>query len=229
MATTYREIAYSVLTTLKQDGDDSELTISHIVYYIDLVLNRLRAQHIQKSPTGALLTLFNNVSVVVGTDGAKYIELPVAIYDFVNDKGIDFVSYSTFPAAGCEDLHIPFTWVEPSKVHRMYLDKYEKPSPSNPYMFRIANKVYLLGIECVDIKDISIALYTAIDFSKNCDIDTEVDITSEHMLLVEYQVLELAKFGTTTIKDNVNDGDDTTSILNRVKTQQQVPQPQQQQ
>src|ERR1035438_8051608 len=87
-----RHIIDDIAVTLKQTYDDKIIQRSQIAYWILLVGNTLKAQHIQKRSSGAFLTNFQ-IPLSVDAKGRKYFILPKTIYDFNNDKAIDCVSY----------------------------------------------------------------------------------------------------------------------------------------
>ena len=91
---TYRYLANDVLETFRQLSDDAEIGLTQVVFWINVIANRLRKQHIQKVDTGTHLTIFQNVPVSIEPNSnRKYFDLPKSIYDFGNDRGIDYITY----------------------------------------------------------------------------------------------------------------------------------------
>jgi hypothetical protein len=213
---TYREMIFSIRKSLKQTFDDSALNNAHIAYVIDVVANRITALHIRKETTGQNLVIFENVKVVPGTFGKKFI-LPEKVFDLKNDAGIDFVAYP-FLEDDCPAEIILFNRTNISSSHRLFMDKYEKPSEKNPYFARENNNVHLLGLECVNVEYVIAGLYTQLSYSGKCNIDAEVSVSPEHSYLVEIGALELLKFGTMVTGDKLNDGTDLSSLKNKLQS-----------
>jgi hypothetical protein len=93
-----------------------------------------------------------------------------------------------------------------------------RPSSTNPYFYRIGHKVdgsgvnrlYLLGVECVPVKTVEIAVKSSLDPKKLCNIDEEIPLPDEMVQELVMQVLQLGKFIMMMPKENVNDGADET-------------------
>ena len=76
MGTQLRHIVDDIVLDLRQNFDDKKIQVAQIAYWIIIVGNRLRAQHIQKRSSGAFLTTFAEVPVevsdVVGDNLVRY-------------------------------------------------------------------------------------------------------------------------------------------------------------
>ena len=93
MGTPVRHIVDDVIIDLNQMSDDQKITEAQVAYWVIIVGNRLRAQHIQKRNSGAFLTTFAEIPVQVSDVTGdnlvrfrKFFDLPESIYDFNNDN-----------------------------------------------------------------------------------------------------------------------------------------------
>jgi len=219
MATLLRHIVDDIAQDLNQVSDDKDVAKSQIAFWVILLGNRLKSQHIGKRDSGAFLTTFDNVPVIsVGVSSEneiknrKFFILPKSIYDYDKDGGIEYISYCLdVDMPGCPP---PFTNVQfgrttPSKSRRLYFSEYEKPKPSNPYFYRVHDHIYLLGIECVDIKKIEIGIYSTLDPITEIDLDAPFDFPEELLIILKRQVLDLGRWALMVPQERVNDGDDT--------------------
>lgn len=210
MAVTLRYIANDVLTSLKQKFADADISLNHCVYWCLIYADRLKSQHIQKIESGAFIHTFAQIPVVYDAlSGRKYIELPESIYDFNLDRGINYISYDYT----VDDCVAPFTSVTfsrttPSASKILYYTEEEKPTPENPYFYRIGNKVYLLGVECVNILNVEAGLLSSFDPTTVCDLDAEFDFPPELIPILQRTVLDLGRFVLQMPTERVNDGTD---------------------
>lgn len=217
---TYRYVAYQVQTALKQIGDDKKLSLSEIVYYIQVVTNRLKYQHLRNQDarndmTGAYLSIFDGVSVT-HMRGYSYFTLPEEIYDLDFEKGIAFISYP-YRYKG-EWLCTNFNQTKASKVFRLKLDAYEAPSSSNPYFYRVGRTtVHLIGCDNIKENTIVVGLYTALSTGTVSSLDAVVPINEEHIESLVFGVLNLARFSTVVTPERLNDGTDTIEKINSVQ------------
>lgn len=217
----WREVIYDVYQSLKQNFDDSEITINHVKYWCTIIGNRLLAQHIDKKDSGAFLTVFNNISVTQDTTTKyKYIELPQNVLDFNRDNGIAYISYGY-----CVDTCTPpftsvqFCRVTPAEARVLYFTEEEKPTPSNPYFYRVGNRVYLLGIECIDLNcGLEIGLYLTISFDE-CDMSDEFQFPDELVSVLQRYVFDIGRFVLSIPSTiGVNDGASESVSTNTPKT-----------
>jgi hypothetical protein len=208
----WREVVYDIFQSLKQSFDDSEITLNHAKYWCTIMANRLLAQHIEKRDSGGYLTVFNDVNVSKDEiNGYKYVDLPKNILDFNLDAAINYISYGYC----LDDCNPPFTSVlftrtTPTEARVLYYTAEEKPSPSNPYFYRVGNRVYLLGIECVNTCPLEMGLYTTIDFDE-CDMDDEFNFPEELLPILQRYVFDIGRFvlsipNTIGVNDGTNDG-----------------------
>jgi hypothetical protein len=213
---TYRYAAYSIQTTLKQNFDDADLSIQQIVFYLNVMINRLKYQHLKKdtTKTGAYLTIYDNV-VVTPYQGYSYFTLPSHIYDLPHDKGISFIAYQR--AKKGEWLTINFTRTTADRVWRLRKDAYEKPTSQNPYFYRVGDKVHLIAEDALNITRVVVGIYGAISSALQYNLDEEMPIIEEHVESLIYAVLNLARFSTVVTPDRDNDGSDTTDKINNLQ------------
>jgi len=219
MATLLRHIVDDIAQDLKQISDDKDVIKSQIAFWVILIGNRLRSQHIGKRDSGAFLSTFDNIpiqTVNVSSENEiknrKFFILPNSIYDYDLDGGIEYISYSIdFEAPGCPPpfTNTQFSRTSPSKSRALYFSKYEEPKPSNPYFYRVHDHIYLLGIECVDIKSVEIGLYTTLDPITRIDLDDEFDFPDELLITLKRQVLDLGRWALMMPQERVNDGSDS--------------------
>lgn len=213
MAHLFRDVVNDIVVNLKQVYDDKPINETQVAYWVLLVGNRLKSQHINKRESGAFLNTFPKVPVLTGDGittpkGRKYIELPTSIYDFDNDKGINYISYC---ADDCEQPlnRVLFSRTSPSALSRLSMSSYEKPRASNPFFYRSGNKIYLMGIECVETTCVELGLYSALDPVTEICLDEPFDFPEELLVILQRQVIDLGRFVLMIPEERVNDGDNT--------------------
>jgi hypothetical protein len=229
-----RHFIDDVAVTLKQTFDDKMIQRSQIAYWTLLCGNTLKSQHILKRSSGAFLTSFNPVPVSVDSvTGRKYFVLPKTIYDFNNDRGIDCIAYVSDGSPMCPPQFTRQTMTRTTKKisERLYYSRHETPSPKNPFFYRISDKIYLLGIEKVDIKFLEVDLFTAFDPLTQIDIDQYFDFPDELFSILRRNVMDLAKYSYLFPQERANDGNDgvadkqtnlpkTTSVNDQLQAEQ---------
>ena len=99
----------------------------------------------------------------------------------------------------------------PSKAQSLYYDPYTAPTASNPYFYRVGEKIYLLGLECVEVDFLELGLYTPINIEKECNLDAVVKLNSEHIALLKYEVTNLGRWSLVVPNERVNEGSDMTT------------------
>ncbi|PHS03990.1 MAG: hypothetical protein COA88_14660 [Kordia sp.] len=213
-----RHIVDDIAKDFKQVFDDKIIQKSQFAYWVLLIGNRLRAQHISKRDSGAFLSTFIvpvNVHTVNNNPNEiksrKHIILPKCIYDYDEDKGIEYMSYYVEERIeGCRPpfTNQTFTRTTPKASERLYFSKYETPNPKNPYFYRVSDHLYLLGIECVDVKNIEIGIYSTLDPVTEIDLDAPFDFPEELLIQLKRQVLDLGRFVLLVPEERVNDGND---------------------
>ena len=204
---TWREVGYDILTNLKQSFADKDITLNQVYYWLKIYGDRLLSQHIQKHDTQAYLQVFNQVPVLTEVPtGRKYIELPVSILDFDQDKGVDFISYD-YTVETNPFTHVTFTRTTMSESKRLYWTSEEEPKPDNAYWYRANNpKIYLLGIECINVKFVELGLIVSMS-EIPCDLSQPIPLPTELISVLQRQVLDLGRFVLQMPVDRINDGD----------------------
>ena len=212
----YRFLANDILEMYNANTDDSELGLTQVIFWINTIANRIRMQHIRKLPTGAHLLIFQNVPISVEPNSnRKFFDLPKSIYDFTNERGIDYVTYQDItdccdPPAFTQNI---FSMTTARDSRRLYFDPYEEPSAVNPYFYRTDDKVFLLGLECADVpKGLEMGLYATIDPNiDGCNLDDEIDLSEELITILRNEVLALGRFAFIIPVEKVNEGADQTA------------------
>lgn len=203
---TYRNVCYDILTILRSNYDDTEITLNHVVYWVQIYADRLRVQHDQKIDSGLATEIFNTIPVLTEPlTGRKYIVIPASIYDLDGDAAIEYLSYnySVDPNAFS---YVTFSRTEPSWVQRLYWTSEEKPTPDNPYFYRVGNKIYLLGLECINVDYVEAGLKVSLGTS-TCNLDDEFPFPPELIPILQRQVLDLGRFVLQIPADRTNDAD----------------------
>lgn len=216
---TLRYVVYDLLGDLKQIYDDADLSPFKVAYWVMTFADRLRKQHIEKRHSGAYLTRFDNVPVLTDTvNGRHYCVLPAAVYDFDEDKGIDYITYTDewylgFSTTIAPDFipeftNVTFTRTSPSESARLYFRADETPSPENPYFYRQGDRLYFLGTESLDgFSSVELGLMTTLDPTNvSLDIDQPFEFPSDLLPLLKRQILDLGRFILMIPGDLKNDG-----------------------
>jgi hypothetical protein len=219
MQTPLRYIIDDAIVSLKQTIDDAEISRPTIAFWVINIANRLKALHIDKRDSGAMLTTFPKVPVVTASnsqfhpDGRKYFTLPASIFDFDKDNAIHYIAYESDGGPNCPPrfTQVRFQRTNPASSRRLYWNPYEKPSPSNPYFYRTLDDVVLLGVENIKIKSVEIGVYAAIQQVTNIDEDMPIELPEELIMLLQRQILDLGRFVLNVPEDKRNDGDEIAS------------------
>lgn len=228
-----RHIVDDFAKNFKQISDDKTIQKSQLAYWTIMIADRLKSQHIAKRDSGAFLSTFAGIPVEVATDNdtpnliknRKHIRLPKCIYDYDLDGGIEYIAYydPTQDAKGRPLFtRITFSRTTPTDAKSLYYSKYECPDPKNPYFYRVGDYIYLMGIDCVDVKEIEVGLYTTLDPVTEIDLDAPFDFPDELLAVLERQVLDLGRFVLLVPEERRNDGDDGTSKGQGVPTNKLV-------
>lgn len=215
---TYRYVIYDLDKSFNAAFDDADFTLNQIMYWVMVVANRMRLQQTVATNTDLFTSTFNNVPVLTDTKGRKYIDLPTQIMDLPNNSGVIYITYNeeTCHCEGPSFAQVWFQGVNLGSVQHLYLDEYTKPSAKNPYFYRIGdhidgvkvNRIYLLGLECIDVVDLEIAIKATLDPKQVCSLDDEIPLPDEMIQDLMMQVLQLGRFVMLMPKENINDGED---------------------
>lgn len=221
--TILRYVVDDISQDLKQVSDDKKIEKSQVAYWVLMVANRLKSQHIEKRSSGQFLHAFVNIPVenFVGPSqnpnniqGRKRIVLPNSIFDYNNDRGIDYISYWIDDEKDCnippEFANLTFTRTTPKESTRLYMDGYTEPKPSNPYFYRKGQYVYFLGLEKVDVEAVEIGIFSTFDPITDIDLDAPFEFPEELLNVLKRQVLDLGRFVLQIPEERTNDGKSTT-------------------
>lgn len=220
--TILRYVVDDISKDLKQVSDDKKIEKSQVAYWVLMVGNRLKSQHIEKRSSGQFLHTYVNIPVEKvpsstnpnTVQGRKRITLPTPIYDFNMDRGIEYIAYWIEDEADCdippEFTNLTFTRTTIKESARLYMDKYEEPSPKNPYFYRSGEYIYFLGIEKVNVKAVEIGIYSTLDPLTTIDLDAPFDFPEELINVLKRQVLDLGRFVLQVPEERKNDGVSTT-------------------
>jgi hypothetical protein len=205
---TIRYVVYNLLNSLRQIYDDAALSPFKVFFWVMTLADQLRYQHIVKSGTGAFVYKFDVAVEVDSTTGRNFFTLPAGIYDMEEDGGIQYITYS--PAT---DLSLPmfasvtFTRTSPEKAARLYFREDETPRPQNPYFYRQNEKVWLLGVEEINLTALEVGLRTTLaPADLAIDIDLPLDLPAHLLPILERRVLDLGRFVMQIPSDKINDG-----------------------
>lgn len=215
---TYRYIAYDLQKSLKKNFDDADITFSQIVYWIIVVANKLRVGQYLQTNTDLFTSTFTSVAVEKDVKGRKYVALPHQVMDLPNQRGIKYLAY-TFGDSSSGNSFAQ-TFFQPTftgQVQHLYLDEYTKPSPKNPYFYRIGqdfngvsvDRLYLLGIENIEVEDIEMAIISTLDPKTIVNLDDEIPLPDELVLDLTTQILQLGRMILMTPEERINQGSDS--------------------
>lgn len=209
----WRFVVNDIHTMLQQHYDDAKITKVHTSYWCSVAANRLLSQHIEKRDSGAFLTIYPELQVYVDAQtGYKYLELPLNIFDFDKDDGVEYMSYYY----GVDDCVAPFTSVRiqrttPAKAKRLYWTDEERPTPDNPYFYRAKERLYLLGLESIAAPKIEAGVYQTIPPYPDAMSD-EFPFPDELIPVLQRYVFDFGRFVTNMPKDQTNDGSGSEAV-----------------
>jgi len=208
MNITLRHIVYDLLGDFKQLYDDASLTPYKVLFWVFAEASLLKKQHIEKRDSGAFTTIFDVDVHVEPSNGRNYFVLPDSILDMDNDAGVEYITYA--PEI---DLALPvfasttFTRTTPAKAARLYFREDELPTPANPYFYRINERIYLLGVEQINIVAVEIGLKLNFNITgTTLSLDDSFEFPLELVPVLKRRVLDLGRFILQIPRDLVNDG-----------------------
>lgn len=220
---TYRYWVWDTLSILKKTDASSDITEDQVVFWINTIANQVRKERIEKTPTGRYLNIFTNIQIQSSNTSTnpnlvknrKYVDLPDAVYDMMNERGINYICHTQDGTCPPEFLNLYFQPTTPSKAQRLTYSPYETPSAKNPYFYLVdKRRVYLLGLETVSPRSLEMGLYTTLNLRTNTiNLDDEVDLVEEHIDLVRRRILNLASFTMSIPRDSRNDGTDEVDLV----------------
>lgn len=221
---TYRYVIYDIEKSLKKTFDDADITLNQILYWVMVVANKIRAQHDGIVKSDLFTSTFSEVLVKTDSHGRKYIDLPTQVIDLPNNAGIVYITYN-IETNCCSGPAFAQTFFEPvnvGEVQHLYLDEYTKPKSDRPYFYRIGdkvngtdvNRVYLLGLECIDVKDLEIAIKSSLNPKQLCNLDDEIPVPDELIQNLITEVLQLGRFVMMIPEERENTGEDEAEMSN---------------
>lgn len=205
---TLRHVVYDILTDFKKVHDDVDITPYQILYWVIIHADRLRKLHIEKRDSGAFVVPYD-VTLTKTGDQYKF-TLPTSIYDFNEDRGIEYLTYDQNIDAKYPMLSsVLFTRVAAAGTRRLFFRDDEKPSPDNPYFYRLQDTIYLLGIEDLVLTTLEVGLKASLDPTDvSMDIDQAFDFPQDLLSILKRQIIDLGRFALMLPKDLTNDGND---------------------
>lgn len=203
-----RSVVNEIRESIDQTFDEASVTPAQVVYWIRIIANKLLGQHIQKRSSGAFLSTFDNIPVLIASNsnsynndtikGRKFFQLPKEVFDFDTDRGIEYISYTSNGGPLCPPrfTQVTFTRTTPKQSHWLYKSSYTTPAPDNPYWYRSGHSIYLLGIEKILVPILEIGAYMPIDPIEMLDVnyDQPFNFPAELMDTLKRQVIDLARF-----------------------------------
>lgn len=197
----YSDAVGSLSSTLRQVYKDIKIEPYKVLYWTGIVANKLLYQHLVKeiASTGWVSGEYLRTFIIsVKNDGnKKYFDLPVGILNLTGrDDGIDHVGYNVNSDFGdMPDLGMrQWTRTTASKLPRLYYNVHEKPSPQNPYFYRVGDRAYTVGIETVPVHDLNVGLVMGSTMDSIEDINEEMKLPGHLYPQLEYEILKLGQF-----------------------------------
>lgn len=223
---TYRYVAYSVIQAIKEWKDDSEVKRNTVIFWAQIVANRLIQQRLgkRKIQSGEYLSKVGGIQIQV--DGRrKFVTLPSDIVDLENDNGIEQVTYHLEDFDYCDSpMDVPFEKTSPAKIWSLKAIGIRTPKPMAPKMARENSNLYLYGIEQVNVSTVDMWIYAAIEPVHLVNLDSEIPISEDQVEVLINRVMGLARFAMLFPDDKTNLGGDLNSTLGKNKTAiSQVP------
>ncbi len=235
---TYRHVLYNVLESYKKVHDDTTVQPAQVVFWIQVVTNRLRRENKEEIGLARYLTRFCSVPVYTDANckNQKYIDIPTDVFDMDNDKGIQYITYNYDTGCCCTGPNfsqVQFQPTSPGESMRLQMDEYERPSPKQPYFYRVTginncdnvNRIYFLGLECIDVSDVEIGIVCSQDPSQVCNLDEEIPLPEWLIEELITRVLNLGRFILISPQERVNDGSDLTRRSVNQVPKTETPQP----
>jgi len=203
--------------SLKQTFDDADISFSQVVHWVQFFINKFQQAKLSVNDSGLYLSVYTGLPVLTFSTsdvnevtGRKYFELPNSIHDFNLDGGIKYVSYVDKDGACAPSFaSVRFTRTDPVRAKRLYMTEYEKPTPGNPYFYRVRDYVYLLGVEDISVRYVEAGLLTTFDPFSECDMDQPMWLDEGVMADVFKSVVDLGRFVMLVPAESVNEGSNT--------------------
>jgi len=193
---TLRYIVKDILNDLNQKYPGADISFSQCMYWVLIYADSLKRQHLKKEDSSHHVNSFLVDVYVDETNGRNYFELPKGIYDLDYDRGVHYITYkptvdNEIPLFGS----VQFARTTIAKARRLYFREDEKPSPANPYFYRLGDRVYLLGVENINIDKVEVGLYLSFNpTDQNIDIDEPFDLPAHLIVNLKKLVLDMGRF-----------------------------------
>jgi hypothetical protein len=216
---TFRYAAFAIQESLKKTGDDSDVQIPLILFYLSVVANRINARDLKKGiRSGKHLAIFNNVQVQMDDElGLYYIVLPEDIIETEYEGGIEFITYNveTCKCDGPQWAQVSSDPVTAGELRVIYGDPIEKPSVKQPYHYIVGcrvddnkgYKVFLAGPECITLHSVKVGLYCPVNPAP-CDLDSKIAIKSSDEDELIRETINLIRWVQLVPEESINDGAD---------------------
>lgn len=220
------DLAHDILATLGMNHDDATRNVEGVLFNIDMVMNNLRRQRIEKeivvigdrgtSAAAVTYVLPLDEDAVVGN--RLFFNLPAPVLDMRMNAGVSYIRYHR--SSGCADSLIgkPFTLISPAEAHTVENITFQKPTPTTPYYWPAkvhdgtttsGDRIYMLGPSPL-LKSVEVGLYLALDTSDpNADPEEGVDFPPDLVYHVKRVVLSMERFALLVPQERLqNDGRD---------------------
>lgn len=193
---TLRTVWTDIKRDLKQTKDDLEIPDRQGWYWCLVVGDRLRSQHIEKRDSGAFRTTF--VLPVVQDPvytHRRYVELPMSIYDYDLDGGVENLSYYVPSSERPEFTRVDIFRSDPGRLKIANKSFYQQSTPENPYFWREGKKLYLDGVATTDlIPYIEAKLFCNLPDVLSVDPDAPFDFPKELLYPLKRAILDMGRF-----------------------------------
>jgi hypothetical protein len=207
---TIRMVVYDILRDLKQVFPDANITPFQVTYWVMIHGDRLKKLHIQKRDTGEFISLYSDVPVLKSAIKGYYFVLPVNIYDIEMERGIEYITYPVNFDSDPILASTVFSRTTPLGMRRLYMREGERPSPRNPYFYRIGADIMLIGVDSLVLPSVDIALKATLSPNDlNMDLDQEFAFPQDLLPTLKRQILDMGRFVMMIPEDLKNDGVDS--------------------
>lgn len=205
---TLRYIVYDLLRDFKQAFSEASISEYQLTYWVLVHADRMKKQHIQKLDSGEYIHIFDvEIEADSSKDDRRYLPMPARVYDFDLDKGIAFINYYPTDDNTPTDI-ITFSRTTAATIRLLYFRGEETPSLTNPYFYRVNDKLYLLGVDALTYPTaLEVGLYSTLDPTDlTLDIDQDFDFPQDLIPVLKRQVLDMGLWVLNVPSDLVNDG-----------------------
>jgi len=213
---TYGVVVMDILQNMKQIFKDATITPVQVLWWVQVVANRLRYQRIKEMDmAGRYLTTYPKVTVLMDNNFKPfrhYIEIPESVYDFESERGVDYISYWEADRSCCDGPVFTdelFSWTKPSIARSLFWNKDTTPSTKMPFAYRVGDRIYFLGTECIKLDFVEIGLYAALSPGHVCSWDEEIPLGPEQIIHIWPEIQRIGLFALQTPRERVADGADT--------------------